>query len=46
MLKAFLLYAAVMAVLAIALIANRRSQPRLVKHRSVFQRPLKTDDTE
>ena len=46
MLKAFVFYAAIAAVLLIALIASRRSEPQLVKHRSVFQRPLTSDDTE
>ncbi len=46
MLKALVFYAAIAAVLFVALIASRRSEPQLVKHRSVFQQRLMTDDTE
>ncbi len=46
MLKAFVLYAAIVAVLVIAMIASRRSEPRLVTHRSVLQRRLTPDDTQ
>ena len=46
MLKALVFYAAIATVLLVALIASRRSEQRLVKHRSVFQQRLTTDDTE
>ncbi len=46
MLKALVLYAAIGAVLFIALVASRRREPQLVKHRSVFQQRLTSDDTE
>ncbi len=46
MLKALVFYAAIVAVLVVAMIASRRSEPQLVKHRSVFQQRLTTDDTE
>ncbi len=46
MLKALVFYSAIAAVLMVALIASRRSEPRLVKHRSVFAQRLTTDDTE
>ena len=46
MLKALVFYSAIVAVLMIALIASRRSEPQLVKHRTVFQQRLTTDDTE
>ncbi len=46
MLKAIVFYAAIAAVLFVALIASRRSAPKLVKHRSVFQQSLTADDTE
>ncbi len=46
MLKALVIYSAIVAVLVIAMIASRRGEPRLVKHRSVFQQRLTTDDTE
>ena len=46
MLKALVFYAAIVAVLVVAMIASRRSEPQLVKHRTVFQQPLTTDDTE
>lgn len=46
MLNALVFYSAIVAVLFIALIASRRGEPQFVKHRSVFQRRLTTDDTE
>ena len=46
MLKALLLYSAIAAVLLVAMLASRRSEPQPVKHRSVFQSQLTADDTE
>ena len=46
MIKALVIYSAIAAVLMVAFIASRRSEPQLVKHRSVFQQRLTSDDTE
>ncbi len=46
MLKALVFYSAIVAVLTVALIASRRSEPRPVMHRSVFQQRPRSDDTE
>ena len=46
MLKALVFYGAIVGVLVVAMLATRRSEPQLVKHRSVHQQRLTTDDTE
>ncbi len=46
MLKALVLYSAIVAVLVVAMIASRQNAPKLVKHRSIHQRRLTSDDTE
>ncbi len=46
MLKALIFYAAIVAVLVVAMLASRRNEPKLVKHRSVYQQRLTEDDTE
>ncbi len=46
MLKALIIYSAIVAVLVVAMVASRRGEPRLVTHRSVYQQRLTEDDTE